>query len=102
MRALLILLLLATATAFASGRAGCRGEFGLESRLLCYAEQRTVQLGPIELWAGLEVRPLALQLTPYASVFYAASNWWASIDIARPIPEQGPAWRWGFAFGWRW
>lgn len=97
----LLLLALTISTASASGRGGCRGEFGLESRVLCYAEQQAVVVGPVELWTGLEVRPLNLQITPYATLFCLGGSWWASLDIARPL-EQGPAWRWGFAFGWRW
>jgi hypothetical protein len=96
--AILTLILLALGFASAGGRAACRAEFGLEARLVCYAEEVLWGVGPLEIALGVEYRTPDL-ITPYAAIAYYHSTWWALLELGRGFSG---AWRWAIGVGVRW
>lgn len=99
---LLTLAALACGSALAEGRAACRVEFGISARLSCYADQSLVALGPVEAYAGLELRYPGPYLTPYTGVLYRGEGWWGAAEVARSAgPETGWLFRLLFGMTWR-
>jgi hypothetical protein len=94
----LTLIVLASGSALAGGRAACRAEFGLEARLACYAEEVVWGVGPLELAVGLEYRSPG-SITPYTALAYYDPAWWIALEIGHGIPG---AWRWAIGAGVRW
>ena len=98
---LLILTVLAVASpALAEGKAVCRAEFGLETRLVCFAEQTVWSLGNLEVSAGAEYRTPNL-ITPYTFVGWFERDWWVGVEVAKgPVGQQ--AFGVSVSFGVRW
>lgn len=95
-----------SSSALAQGRAACRVEFGTSTRLFCYADQSLYTIGPVESYAGMELRYPGPEFTPYLGILYRAEGWWGAAEVARPLvpPWRGGETGWGFRvlFGLTW
>ena len=97
--AILLLTLIALDSASAGGRAACRVEFGLSTRLACYAEQTLWSAGPLEVAAGVDVRyPGAV--TPYTLVAFYLPDWWITLELGAVVPDA--IFRLAIGAGFRW
>ncbi|BDG16935.1 hypothetical protein [Thermus brockianus] len=98
----LTLTALACGSALAGGRAACRVVYGPPLWGVCYAEEVVWQAGPVEAAVGVEARtwPEA-QVTPYTLIGLYLEGWWATLEVARPLPGVSP-WRWAIGAGVRW
>lgn len=92
-------MLVATGFASAGGRAACRAEFGLATRLTCYAEQTLWSAGPLEVAAGIDLRYPGPTATPYTLVALYLPEWWATLEVGAELPG---AFRLALAAGLRW
>ena len=98
----LTLTALASGSAWAGGRAACRVVYGPPLWGVCYAEEVVWSAGPLEVAVGVEGRtwPEA-QVAPYTLIGLYIEGWWASLEVARPLPGASP-WGWAIGFGARW
>ena len=98
----LTLAALACGSAWAGGRAACRVVYGPPLWGVCYAEEVVWSAGPLEVALGVEGRawPTA-QVAPYTLLGLYLEGWWASLEVARPLPGASP-WRWAIGLGARW
>jgi len=83
MRVLLAALLIgAASSSWAAGRAACRVDL-YPLRAACYAEERVVALGPLEVAGGLEVRLEGGGMTayPYLAFLLQSGEWWGALSL---------------------
>lgn len=98
----LTLAALASGSAWAGGRAACRVIYGPPLWGVCYAEEVVWSAGPLEVAVGVEGRtwPEA-QVAPYTLIGLYIEGWWATLELARPLPGASP-WGWAIGLGARW
>lgn len=92
-----MMMLLAFGYASATGRAACRGEFGLTTRLVCYAEQTLWSVGPLEVASGIDLRWPGGWVTPYTAIAIYAGSWWGVVELGATV--QDTQFRLALSFG---